>query len=68
MIYKSIIRPLLFRFDAEKIHDFTFLSLKLLSFIPFLFYFLEKHFKINKDDQDIKYIKTKKFFRKVFQD
>jgi len=47
LIYKSIIRPLLFRFDAEKIHDFTFLSLKLLSFIPFLFYFLEKHFKIN---------------------
>ena len=47
MIYKSIIRPLLFRFDAEKIHDFTFLSLKLLSFIPFLFYFLEKYFKIN---------------------
>lgn len=47
MIYKSIIRPLLFRFDAEKIHDFTFSSLKLLSFIPFLFYFLEKYFKIN---------------------
>jgi dihydroorotate dehydrogenase len=38
---------LLFRFDAEKIHDFTFSSLKLLSFIPFLFYFLEKYFKIN---------------------
>ena len=38
---------MLFRFDAEKIHDFTFSSLKLLSFIPCLFYFLEKYFKIN---------------------
>ena len=47
MIYKSIIRPLLFRFDAEKIHDFTFLSLKLLSYIPFVFYFLEKYFKVS---------------------
>ena len=47
MIYKSIIRPLLFRFDAEKIHDFTFLSIKLLSYIPFVFYFLEKYFKVS---------------------
>jgi len=47
LIYKSIIRPLLFRFDAEKIHDFTFLALKLLSYFPFLFYFLNKYFKIN---------------------
>ena len=38
---------MLFRFDAEKIHDFTFSCLKFLSFIPFLFYFLEKYFKIN---------------------
>jgi len=47
LIYKSIIRPLLFRFDAEKIHDFTFLSIKLLSYIPFVFYFLEKYFKVS---------------------
>ncbi|MDC0923971.1 quinone-dependent dihydroorotate dehydrogenase [Flavobacteriaceae bacterium] len=46
-MYKSIIRPLLFRFDAEKIHDFTFLSIKLLSYIPFVFYFLEKYFKVS---------------------
>ncbi|MGH2574085.1 MAG: quinone-dependent dihydroorotate dehydrogenase, partial [Ignavibacteria bacterium] len=28
MIYKKLVRPLLFKFDAEKIHNFT---LKLLS-------------------------------------
>ena len=47
MIYKSIIRPILFRFDAEKIHDFIFLSLKLLSYIPFVFYFLKKYFIVS---------------------
>jgi dihydroorotate dehydrogenase len=47
LIYKSIIRPILFRFDAEKIHDFTFLALKFISFVPFLFYFINKYYKIN---------------------
>lgn len=47
MIYKSIIRPILFRFDAEKIHDFIFLSLKLLSYIPLVFYFLKKYFNVS---------------------
>ncbi len=33
-MYKSIIRPLFFLFDPEKIHHFTFLLIKLLSKIP----------------------------------
>ena len=37
MIYKSLIRPILFRFDAEKVHDFTFIILRVLGKIPFLF-------------------------------
>ena len=40
MIYKLIIRPFLFLFDAEKVHDFTFLCLRFLGKIPFLFYFI----------------------------
>ena len=34
-MYKSIIRPILFRFPAEKAHHLTFAGLKLLSAIPF---------------------------------
>jgi len=37
LIYKSLIRPILFRFDAEKVHDFTFIILRVLGKIPFLF-------------------------------
>ncbi|HEU4497141.1 MAG TPA: quinone-dependent dihydroorotate dehydrogenase [Flavobacterium sp.] len=33
-MYKSIIRPLLFKFDPEKIHHFTFSALRLLNKIP----------------------------------
>lgn len=33
-MYKSLIRPLLFRFDPEKVHHFTFDALRLLSKIP----------------------------------
>lgn len=33
-MYKSIIRPLFFLFDPEKIHHFTFLLIKILSKIP----------------------------------
>ncbi|MGB5981846.1 MAG: quinone-dependent dihydroorotate dehydrogenase [Nonlabens sp.] len=34
-MYKSLIRPVLFRYDPEKIHYFTFSTLKLLSKLPF---------------------------------
>lgn len=33
-MYKSLIRPLLFRFDPEKVHHFTFSSIRTLSAIP----------------------------------
>lgn len=33
-MYKSLIRPLLFRFDPEKVHYFTFDSLRFLNNIP----------------------------------
>ncbi|MFP9099089.1 quinone-dependent dihydroorotate dehydrogenase [Flavobacterium sp. RHBU_24] len=33
-MYKALIRPLLFRFDPEKIHHFTFSSLRFLNAIP----------------------------------
>jgi dihydroorotate dehydrogenase len=33
-MYKSLIRPLLFRFDPEKIHHFTFSSIRFLNNIP----------------------------------
>ncbi|UUC45317.1 quinone-dependent dihydroorotate dehydrogenase [Flavobacterium cerinum] len=33
-MYKSIIRPILFRFDPEKIHHFTFASIRFLHKIP----------------------------------
>ena len=35
-MYKSIIRPILFFFDPEKIHHFTFSLIKLLCKIPFV--------------------------------
>ncbi|KGO85255.1 dihydroorotate dehydrogenase [Flavobacterium rivuli WB 3.3-2 = DSM 21788] len=33
-MYKSLIRPLLFRFDPEKVHHFTFSSISFLNAIP----------------------------------
>ncbi len=45
MLYKSLIRPILFRFDAEKVHDFTFICLKFLGGLPFLFYFIKFLYK-----------------------
>lgn len=35
-MYKSIIRPLLFLFDPEKVHQFTFRWLKFVNKIPFI--------------------------------
>ncbi|PIE50060.1 MAG: dihydroorotate dehydrogenase (quinone) [Flavobacteriales bacterium] len=35
-MYKSIIRPMLFQFDPEKVHHFTFSALKFFNKIPFL--------------------------------
>jgi len=33
-MYKSLIRPLLFKFDPEKVHHFTFSSIRFLSSLP----------------------------------
>ncbi|QSE97648.1 quinone-dependent dihydroorotate dehydrogenase [Fulvivirga lutea] len=33
-MYKALIRPILFLFDPEKVHHFTFSMIKFLSFIP----------------------------------
>jgi dihydroorotate dehydrogenase len=33
-MYKSVIRPLLFRFDPEKVHHFTFSSIRFLQTVP----------------------------------
>lgn len=39
-MYKSFIRPILFRFDPEKVHHFTFSVLKIFSKIPFMMRFI----------------------------
>ena len=33
-MYKSFIKPIFFRFDPEKVHHFTFSTLKLVNKIP----------------------------------
>ena len=46
-MYKKLLRPILFFFDPEKIHDLTFFILKLLDKIPFLFPLINTFFKVN---------------------
>ena len=48
-MYKLIIKPLLFKFQPETIHNFTFLFLKLLKKIPFTQLVLKKLFLNNKN-------------------
>lgn len=55
-MYKSIIQPLLFLFDPEKVHHFTFRALKLLFGIPFIPLVFKKAYSV----QD------KRLERKVF--
>jgi dihydroorotate dehydrogenase len=43
-MYKSIIRPILFKFDPEKIHNFTFLCLRIGSSIPLFGSLISKFF------------------------
>ncbi|RZJ72359.1 MAG: dihydroorotate dehydrogenase (quinone), partial [Flavobacterium sp.] len=33
-MYRSLIRPLLFKFDPEEVHHFTFSSIRFLNRIP----------------------------------
>lgn len=42
IMYKQLIRPLLFFFDPEKVHYFTFSVLKIINFIPGIPYLIQK--------------------------
>lgn len=46
-MYKSIIRPILFSFDPEKIHHFTFSILKGIHKIPFVPSIIRSMFQVN---------------------
>ncbi len=46
-MYKKIIRPILFKFQPETIHAFTFTFLKVTSYIPGFQYILRKIFQLN---------------------
>jgi len=46
-MYKTIIRPILFRFQPETIHSFTFAVLKILSLIPGIPFIIRKIFQVN---------------------
>ncbi|MCF6243168.1 MAG: quinone-dependent dihydroorotate dehydrogenase [Bacteroidales bacterium] len=48
-MYKSIIRPLLFKFQPETIHNLTFSLFKLSKYIPGTSFFLKKSFQINNE-------------------
>ncbi|WP_454953671.1 quinone-dependent dihydroorotate dehydrogenase [Capnocytophaga gingivalis] len=55
-MYKSIIRPLLFLFDPEKVHQFTFRWLKFVNKIPFVSALLRARYRL----------KDKRLEREVF--
>lgn len=46
-MYKSVIRPLLFRFDPEKVHHFTFSSITFLNKIPGFSSVLNSAYEVN---------------------
>ena len=46
-MYKSLIRPLFFKFDPEKVHYFTFDLLRILFKIPGLSGLMKKQFRMN---------------------
>ncbi len=46
-MYNSLIKPLLFQFDPEKVHHFSFKSIKFLHKIPFLGQLIRKQFCVH---------------------
>jgi len=46
-MYKSIIRPVLFKFDPEKVHHFTFSMIKFMHAIPGMSSIIKSKFQIN---------------------
>ncbi len=53
-MYKSIIKPILFQFDPEKVHHFVFFSLKFAFKIPGIAVLATKLFKINSPKLTVK--------------
>lgn len=45
-IYKTLIKPVLFQFDPEKVHHFVFDSIKLLNKIPFVSGIIKSNFTV----------------------
>jgi dihydroorotate dehydrogenase len=60
-MYKLLIRPILFWFDPEKVHHFTFSALKFLNKVPFSGYLIKKyyHFENPKLEREVFGIKFK---------
>jgi len=48
-MYKKLIRPILFQFNPETIHNFTFLSFKIASKIPGLPFLIKKIFEVKNE-------------------
>jgi dihydroorotate dehydrogenase len=46
-VYKQLIRPILFLFDAESVHHFSFTSIHLIHKIPFVGYLIRRLFSFN---------------------
>jgi len=55
-MYKKIIRPILFLFDTEKVHNFTFLFFKIILNLPFIGYIVRKIYSVE----------NKKLHKKIF--
>ena len=58
-MYKAVIRALLFKFDPEAVHYFTFDVIKLISKIPFISSLIRLLFKVHEKDtyvfKDLRY-------------
>ena len=48
-MYKSIIRPILFKYDPEKVHYFTFSLIKIISKIPGVSFIIRSLYQVNDD-------------------
>ena len=55
-MYKKIIRPILFLFDTEKVHNFTFLFFKISLNLPFIGFIIKKIYSVE----------NKKLHKKIF--
>jgi dihydroorotate dehydrogenase len=49
IMYKSIIRPILFKYDPEKVHYFTFSLIKIISKIPGISFIIRSLYQVNDD-------------------